>query len=385
MEKGNILVIESNKATQKWIDSILKKAGYSVEIAENGFDGMRFAARSTHNLIIMDLGLSDTTGEMVYDSIRQNPMVGNVPFIIFSAKVDDAYKESLLEKGFADFVVKKPDVEFELLRAIIEAIQGPQSIVPDVKAGRLISFFSAKGGNGTSSLCINIAHNLAKKVDPKTVLVVDLTLPMGSLAMMTGAKANKSIAEIASEGGSCDHDFLKECISHDETWNFSFIHGSRTPQEAQIIDPDKLNLLFASILKMYDYILVDLGKTLSRISLPILKRSDFVVAVFGADFVTVDLTLKTLAYLEEAGIQKTKVFPILNRAVGREGLTKSEIEDKYELKIQRAIPFAENKMNHSINQQVPYAQEFPEDVVNLVLNDIAGIMIVHNTGILELD
>jgi MinD-like ATPase involved in chromosome partitioning or flagellar assembly len=385
MEKGNILVIESNKATQNWIEALLKKAGYSVEIAGNGFDGMRFAARATHNLIIMDLVLSDTTGEMVYDSIRQNPMIGSVPFLIFAEKVDDAYMEKLREKGFDNFVEKKPDVEFELLRSIIEAIKEPQSIVPDVKAGRLISFFSAKGGNGTSTLCINIAHNLANQVDPKTVLVIDLALPMGTLAMMTGASPNKSIAEMASEGGSCDPEFIKECISRDEPWNFSFIHGSNSPQESQIIDPDQLNLLFASILTMYDYILVDLGKSLSRISLPILKRSDFVVAVFGADFVTVDLTLKTLAYLEDTGIHRTKVFPILNRAVGREGLTKAEIEDKYDLEIQRAIPFAENKMNHSINQQVPYAQEFPEDVVNLVLNDIAGIMIEHNTGMLNLD
>ena len=385
MQKGTILVIESDNATHKWIDSLLSKAGYTVEIAETGGDGIQLATRTTYDLIILDLIVGDLTGEQVYDSIRQNPMIENVPFIIFAAKIDEAEMEKLLEKGFEDYIVKRPDVEFELLKSVAKTIKEPRPVIGDIQTGRMISFFSAKGGNGTSTLCINIAHNLARQVEPKTVLVVDLVLPMGTLAMMTGANHSKSIAEITSKDGPCDSDYLNDCITYDEKWNFHFIRGAGNPKESQKLNPDKLNHLFANILKMYDYILVDLGKTLSRISLPILKRSDFLVVVFGADFVTADLTQKTLAFLEETGIQKNKLFPILNRAVGREGMTKAEIEEKFELEVKRAIPFAENKFNHCSNQQVPYADEFPDDIVNLVLSDIAGLMIEHDTGVLGFD
>ena len=242
MDKGNILVIDSDKATQKWLDSLLTKAGYVVQTADNGVEGLQLAARATHDLIILDLILSDTTGEQVFDSIRQNPMVGNIPFIIFSPKSDESEMERLREKGFDDFVVKRADVEFELLKSIAKVIQNPRPEIPKIKTGRLISFFSAKGGNGTSALCINIAHDIANKVAPKSVLVVDLVLPMGTLAMMTGTTGSKSIAEITAKEGDCDREILLECITFDETWNFSFISGSGTPQESQKINPDNLNI-----------------------------------------------------------------------------------------------------------------------------------------------
>ena len=383
MQKGNILAIEGDKATQRWMDSLLSQAGYTVEFAKNGEDGIQMASRNTFNLIILDLAFSDLTCEQVFDSIRRNQMIEIIPFIIFAEKIEQSGMERLLQKGFDDYIAKRPDVELELLKSVEKTIKDPRPVISELKTGRMISFFSAKGGNGTSTLCNNIAHSLANQVSPETVLVVDLVLPMGTLAMMNGINSAKSIIEMTTMDVPCDPNILKECIEFDEIWNFHFIRGSGAPQESQTLNPDKLNLLFAQILQMYDYILVDLGKNLSRISLPILKKSGFVVTVFGADLVTADLTQRTMHYLEETGIQKKKLFPILNRAVGREGLTKAEIEQKFDISIQRAIPFAANKFNHANNQRVPYIKEFPEDIVSMVLNDIAKMMIGHDTGSLE--
>ena len=383
MHKGKILIIESDNATQQWLSSLLEKVGYSVEIANSGEEGILSATRESFEVIIIDLKLSDSPGEEIYDSIRKNPMVDNVPFIIFSEKSDIVEMERLREKGFSDYIVKRSDVEFELLKSVATAISDPRPEVAEIKTGKMITFFSAKGGNGTSTLCLNIAHSLANKVSPKSVLVVDLVLPIGTLGMMNGMLNTKTVVEITSEEGPCNPEELQDCIDFDETWNFSFIRGSGSPRESQKLNPDKLNLLFANVLQMYDYILIDMGKNLSKISLPLLKRSDFVVAVFGADHVTADLTQKTISFLEDEGIQKKKLFPVLNRAVGREGMTKSEIEEKFDIVIKRAIPYAANKLNHSNNQQKPYANSFPEDIVNLVFEDIANLMIEHNTEMLN--
>jgi pilus assembly protein CpaE len=123
----------------------------------------------------------------------------------------------------------------------------------------------------------------------------------------------------------------------------------------------------ASLRKTYDYVLVDLGRSLSKISLPIIQQADVLVLVLSTDISTVNLTKKLWHYLSGQGIQPKRVFPILNRAVGLEGLTKAEAEKILGLDIKLMIPYMMGNFTLANNQNTPISIKFPTDTATMVM------------------
>lgn len=381
MTKNTILVINNDDITTKWLISFLSINNYDVQAVGTGREGLAKMAAEQPDLVILDLKLSDISGELVIESVVQNPKISGIPIVVLLEKDDPQEIAHLFDKGIADFIVKKPGIEAKLLSVCRACLSRAKRTNIQRSSGRLISFISAKGGNGTSTLCLNLAHMLARQVAPKTILVVDMVLPLGSLAIMTGSHQDKSIAELTTEGEPYNHLKLKNYLVPVESWNFSIIEGSRKPQDAGKLNPDQIYPIFHSLLSVYNYVIVDLGKTLSRVSLPVLQDSDSIVIVLGPDPVTVELTQTALNFLEETGIQKDALFLILNRAVGREGLTKNEIENSFKLPIKGTVPYSQDNFNLATNQNSPYANRFPQDGSTFIINDLAAMLLKQVTNI----
>jgi len=383
MTKNIILVIDNDQATSKWLFTFLYNAGYEVRTASSGHEGLGKLTAEQPNLVILDMSLPDIGGEQAVESIIKNPISANIPIVVLLRKDNPHEIARLFEKGIADYIVKRPGIESELLAKCHACLSRARHTTSQLPKGRLISFFSAKGGMGTSTLCLNLAHMLARQVAPKTVLVTDMVLPLGSLSIMTGSQQGRSIAELTTEGEPYDYKKLKNFLAPARDWHFSILQGSLNPHDAQRLNPDQIEPLFESLLLMFNYVIADLGKTLSRVSLPILDNSDGVVIILGVDPVTVELTLAALKFLEETGIQNDKLFLILNRAVGREGLSKLEIERRFNMPIQGTVPYVEDNFNLASNQNVPYIYRFPQDPCTLILNDFARLLRKRITGIHE--
>jgi hypothetical protein len=81
----------------------------------------------------------------------------------------------------------------------------------------------------------------------------------------------------------------------------------------------------------------------------------------------VNLTQKLWHYLKGQGIQPNHVFPILNRAVGLEGLTKSEAEKILGLDIKLMVPYLMGNFSLANNQNTPISIKFPTDTATMVL------------------
>jgi Flp pilus assembly CpaE family ATPase len=373
--KKSILVIDGDRATRSWLVKLFSAQGYDVDVAETGDIGHNKIKTNQPDLVILDLDLPDINGEDVIGAIFKDSGISKPPVIVFSSRYNVQEISRLFDIGIADFVQKKPGVEEELLGKCITSLIRSQSATGPLPSGKLISFFSAKGGTGTSTLCLNLAHMITKQVAQKSTLVVDLVLPLGSLAIMTGVQDRDSIARLSIQRASEDSQKMKDFLLPTSTWNFSILPGSRSLHEGQKLDPTRILPIIESLCYEFDFVIVDLGKTLSRISLPVIEKSDILAVVLGPDLVTAELTQTAIKYLDEIGIDEERMFLILNRAVGLEGLTKSEIEDKVSHPIQRTIPYARENFTIATNQNMPYTIKFPMDSISMELNNLASLLL----------
>jgi two-component system, OmpR family, KDP operon response regulator KdpE len=114
-----ILVVDDEKAMQRFLKNSLSSAEFSVHIAESGKEAFSAALAIRPDLIILDLGLPDMEGVEVLRRLREWTQV---PVIILSVRDREDDKVTALDSGADDYVTK-PFGMGELLARIRVALR----------------------------------------------------------------------------------------------------------------------------------------------------------------------------------------------------------------------------------------------------------------------
>ena len=113
MNKPLILVVEDDKSVNNLITTILKTHGYRYLTAMNGAAAVIEASSHNPEIVLLDLGLPDTSGVEVIKKIRS---WSNMPIIVISARTEDKDKIEALDAGADDYLTKPFSVDELLAR-----------------------------------------------------------------------------------------------------------------------------------------------------------------------------------------------------------------------------------------------------------------------------
>ncbi|MFC4427077.1 response regulator transcription factor [Deinococcus navajonensis] len=117
-----ILVIEDDPDIRRIVKLDLEDAGFRVLTAENGAAGLTAVQEQNPDLVVLDLGLPDVSGEEVALRIRKT---SHVPIVVLTAFDDVEQKIHLLCAGADDYLTKPFDPG-ELAGRIRVALQAPK-------------------------------------------------------------------------------------------------------------------------------------------------------------------------------------------------------------------------------------------------------------------
>lgn len=374
MAGERILIVDPDRATLSFLAALLTQEGYDVTTAMLGREAREKAALLRPDLVIVEQELSDMEGLDLVRELRSHPGTANVGIIVFSKTTDVGEILTYLEAGADEHVIKRPGADRELLARIQVLLTGPRkpARLQERRKGKVISFFSAKGGTGTSAVCANFACALAERAQPKTVALVDLVLPLGSMRQILGVDSPESIATLTQlPTEDIDAAAVARAMTVAKGWRVQALLGARDPDEGQSLQVDPLEPIFATLRTMFDYTLVDFGRSLSRVSLPIIRKSEMVVVVMGVDVNTVHLTKTCLDYFQRLGIARSQLFVIINRAVGLAGLTKDQIEATLRLRVAGTIPYGGADFTLLLNQAKPFVSVHPNQTVSIMVRELA--------------
>jgi pilus assembly protein CpaE len=305
--------------------------------------------------------------------LQQHPDMADVPCVVLSSHSNPEEMQSLLQAGCAEYYVKSGMVMMTVVDAIPRFLVEGRRLRKKREKGFQYVFLSAKGGTGTSSLCANVAMNMAAQLTQSTVAIADLVLPMGSIAPLVGAEENEfnlvTVADQPTE--KITAQYLKDNLVVPSRWLFHLLPGAPDPETAINLNVGHIPNIVDCLRSAYDHVLLDLGRSLSKISLPLIEQADLVVLILSTDLSTVNPTKKLWHYLREQGVSADHMFPILNRAVGLEGLTKAEAEKILELDIKLTMPYMMGNFTLANNQNTPVSVKFPTDTATLMLRQAA--------------
>ncbi len=117
--RGRVLVIDDHLSTLNLIGEFLEEAGYEVELAPGGNEGIRRLRETRADLILLDLVLEDMDGWTVLKTIKTDDALQQVPVIIVTAR--QPYLEARrieMHEGLFESYVRKPFLVDELLAEI---------------------------------------------------------------------------------------------------------------------------------------------------------------------------------------------------------------------------------------------------------------------------
>ncbi|MBW1775179.1 MAG: response regulator, partial [Deltaproteobacteria bacterium] len=127
---ARILLVEDNEINQQVAREILDGAGFVVEIANNGKEGMEMVQRSEYDVVLMDIQMPVMDGYTATGEIRNlESEKRNIPIIAMTAGAMARDREQAMEAGMNGHVAKPIDTN-ELFSTLVKWIEPGKRALP---------------------------------------------------------------------------------------------------------------------------------------------------------------------------------------------------------------------------------------------------------------
>ena len=127
MTSPKIVCIEDEPQMVDLLTLVLSKHDYEVYSATDGFEGLQLIAALKPDLVLLDLMMPDIGGWEVYQKMKADKKLRDIPVIIVTAKSQDIDKVLGLHIAKVDGYVTKPFKANELVSAVDKILNHSKS------------------------------------------------------------------------------------------------------------------------------------------------------------------------------------------------------------------------------------------------------------------
>src|SRR5262252_4804851 len=100
---ATVLLVEDERKLRELVRSYLERAGFTVLSTSSGAEAISLATSASPDLVVLDLGLPDISGETVASELRAT---GPTPILMLTARAAEEDRIRGLELGADDYVTK---------------------------------------------------------------------------------------------------------------------------------------------------------------------------------------------------------------------------------------------------------------------------------------
>jgi Flp pilus assembly CpaE family ATPase len=374
-----VLHIEPDPQTAEFIQHTLQQGPYVVTSVQTGKEGLIFAWRDQPEIILCELALPDIDGAELVEKLRKDHRTQKTTIIALTSIKDPTSTVRAKEAGVDRVFVKQPgvvDMLVDFLAQGMDVLQERKGGPTSTTSGKITTLMGIKGGSGTSSLTVNIAHHLGLSLGEGRVLVVDFDLPMGSLATITGVKGKLTMDQLLNqEPQALANMTLEEDLMVPQSWSCAVLPGFKRPAPVEDWESGNIPSLLQALRNRYEHVVIDLGRDLSPPGQAVLAQSDHVLLILQPDEECVGRARLVFSYLRKIGTDRSKIHFITNRPLPSESLTAKSTEEALGHPVQGAVPYMGDEVTLVNRLHAPVALRFPESRGNIVMKEIADALL----------
>ena len=243
----------------------------------------------------------------------------------------------------------------------------PAPAAKPTREGQILTVFAGKGGSGKSTVASNLAVALAAG-GANRVLLVDLDLAFGDIAIMLQLVPRRTIADAVPMVGRLDETGIRSLVTP-YTPGLDTLLAPPGPAEGERVGRELVDEILKIARRMYDYVVVDTPPAFTDQVLAALDLSQWYLLVATPDVPSLKnlrLTLNMFDLLEYPANQR---LVVLNRADAQVGLTQADIDKVIRAPINGRVPSTRD-VPVSINRGVPLMVSSPQSPVSRCVQQI---------------
>lgn len=323
------------------------------------------AGATTPDVLVLD---APSIGEGDLDQLeRLSHVHPRLAFIVLSQQSSPDFLLRAMRAGVRE-VLPMP-LNGDALCAAVQRIddkRGSQSLTH----GKVLAFISCKGGSGATFLATNLAYALAT-LKNKRVALIDLNLQFGDASLfVSDQKPMATIADISRQIHRLDASFLASSMLN-VTPTFGLLAAPEDPTHAADIKPEHVDQLIKLVRRHYDFVILDIGRSLDAVSIHAMDHADIIFPVLQTTLPYIRDGKRLLGVFRSLDYRKDKVQLIVNRHEKKGDIKLRDIEEAFGAKDVRTIPNHYEAAAASVNQGVPVLKLAKGSPISRALQDFA--------------
>lgn len=360
-----IAVISPNKNHLQDMGRVLEAQSHSLVLIDGGKTRMRHVAEQDHPDLMLVDGMCCDPHELVQVEyvITHFPKIA---VILLCASQTPEFLINSMRAGVRE-VLPSP-VSSEALQAAVSRIAAKLGGVPGRGTGKILAFMPCKGGSGTTFLATNFGYQLAEM---RSVLLIDLNLQFGdALSFVHDGKPVSTLADVAHDISRLDASFLA-ASSIKISANFSILAAPEDISKAMEIKPEHIDAILSLAVTQYDFVLLDMSRTLDTLTIKALDRAWRIYPVLQAGLPGLRNANKLLAIFKSLGYPPEKIELIINRFEKGSEISLDDMERSLGTSNLRTVPNSYKEVNASINHGDALAEVTRSNAVTKNLAEFA--------------
>ena len=370
-EKIRILIVDDIADTR---ENLAKLIGFEPDMevagtAGGGQEAVTVAKKVRPHVILMDINMPDMDGITATEIISNT--VPDSPIIMMSVQGEQDYLRRAMLAGAREFLTK-PFSADELINAIrhvheLEKVRR-QRYAPQQQAaapagggggaaraetGKIITFFSPKGGVGRTTISTNLAVALHQATE-KPVVLVDGSLPFGDIAVILNmSQKAKTIADLIGSFETADADVVESILVQHST-GIKVLLAPPTPESTELITGAHMKHVLELLRERYAYIVVDTWPSFQEQVIAMLDVADVILTLMTLEITSLKNVRVFMEIVEKLGYGDEKVQLVANRNDSSGGIKASDVEASLGRKIPHTIVSDGRTLVLAVNRGVPF-------------------------------
>jgi len=362
------IIIENDPETARLIELLGRRSG-SLDVrwtASSVEEGAGIVRKFRPDMAIV--AVNGNPASAVGPLAKEFP---NLYILALSAASEAEYALETMRAGAHDLLCK-PVREIDLSIAIEKARKARARKEPAERRGKIVTVFSNKGGNGTTTIASNLSDALATE-HGKRVVVVDLVMAHGDVTMFFNVTPTYTLLDLARNSGKADPEYIDSLIVRHVSGVCILADPPRI-EDAEQISADQVRDMLATLRSTFDIVVVDAPHQFDEKTLAALEMSDTILLVTLLNLPALKNTQRSIELFARLGILDDRVQLVLSRYLPNDEISRESIEGILNCPVFYAVPNDYPTVLSSINRGKLLSEVAPEKEVTVAFRRMAELL-----------
>ena len=260
-----------------------------------------------------------------------------------------------------------PEAVLASLRRLLRK-HAPAAGVP-LARGEVLALVSCKGGSGATFVAANLAHLLAAG-GRRRVALIDMNLQFGDAALFVSSETPVSnVADVARNIERLDADLLRASMA-EVAPGLWVLAAPDDPAHAADVTPQHVRQIVELAREMFDFVIIDAGRSLSSVTLQALDLADRVYAVLQLTLPFIRDGKRLRDVFRSLDYPARKIHWLVNRHQKDNQFSVEDLKRTLEIDQVICLPNHYEAVASAVNQGVPVERIAPNSTIARSLREL---------------